>query len=169
MPKQYLAWPSYVVGALLVLVPLSDAVLSIWPFRPGEVSWRFGAFGVTNGALMTPLVGLLTVFAAALLLGHHRVLRTLSVLCGVGAVVLLLVSGLFVLDAVQMRAQVGPDARRAFDVASARVLARALLISGALATFLIAGWRAARKRTRSVGHDVEGTEAAPPILVRVGR
>lgn len=143
--RRYLAVPAYLVASLLALFPLVDTALSILPLRVGEVSWRFGATGLVSRALMTPLLGVLLAFAVALLLEHRRVLRTISVLMGVAAAALVGAFLLFVLDFLQMRGQVNPQARVAFDVASLVALGKyALGLIVALA-FAVAGWKASRR------------------------
>jgi predicted metal-binding membrane protein len=110
------------------------------------VSWRFGAVGIFSRALMTPLFGFFTLFALSLAFEHRRVTRTLAVISGV--LVVCIAGGMlfFVLDAIQMRVQVRPEAVRTFDVATIAALAKygAAIIVGL--GFAIPGWKASRRR-----------------------
>jgi len=159
-----IAVPAYMVAAVLVLFPLLDAALTIWPPQPGAVTWRFGAVGLLSRAVMTPLLGLLVAFALALWLEQRRVLRALAVLSGIVTVCLLGAMALFVLDAIQVRSQVRVDAKTAFDAASLVALGKYGAVLLATLGFAIGGWKAARggpspRRAR------EG--AAPAGLIQV--
>jgi len=114
----------YLMAALLVLVPLAEATSSVWPFRPGEVIWRYGAAGLYSRVLVTPLLGVLLASGTAVVFKHARTLRVFSVAAFAGALVLALWSGLFVLDALQMRPQVHPAGLAPFYAASLQALAR---------------------------------------------
>ncbi len=95
-----LGLPAYLVAAGVIFIPLVDASMSVWPWRPFVVQWRFGAIGLLSNAFMITAIGLLIVLATALLLGHWRTLRVFGVICALGAVVVAVSMGLFALDAV---------------------------------------------------------------------
>jgi hypothetical protein len=169
MKTRALIWPGYAAAALLIAMPLLDTLLSVWPLRPGEVSWRFGAVGLFSRALMTPLLGLLLMFAISLLFDHRRVTRTIAVAAGASILVIGGAMLLFVLDALQMRAQVRPEAMRAFDVATIVAFAKyGFAIITALG-FAIPGWKASRPLDRGApepGKLVVGRSAGAPAGVR---
>jgi hypothetical protein len=120
----------YLIGAMLVTIPLTDALAAVLPARPGAAEWRFGATGLLSGALMTPLLGCFAVLAAATLLEHVRVLRIGAwVLIGVPAL-LFVAAGVLLLDAVQLRAQVEATMRPAFFGAAAKAALKLLLGAG---------------------------------------
>ena len=146
---RYLALPAYAVAAALVLIPLTDASLSLWPWRPGLAQWRFGAIGLLSNALMIPAAGLLIVLVTALVLGHWRTLRVLGALCALGALVTFTSLFLFGLDAIQTRAQVAEVSRASFDAASFVAVGKLLLATIALAGFALAGLRT-RRETRAI-------------------
>ena len=134
----------YGAAALLVLFPTLETVLAVFPFRPGEVAWRYGALGLWSRATMTPLIGLVLALAAATLLGHRRVLAFLAwgsltlALFQIGA------SAAFVLDTVQMRPQVRPEAAAAFDVSAVVALVKILAAAALLLLVFVQGRRAGR-------------------------
>ena len=142
---KYLALPGYSVAFLLFLVPLFDTALTVFPWRFGESSWRFGVVGVFSRALLTPLLGLLIAFAVAVLLDHRAVQRAISVFSGLIAVAVMCILALFVLDALQMRVQVRPEAKTAFDVTSVMALGKYGLAMLVLAAFTVGGWKSSRR------------------------
>ena len=136
MPKLPFMWaPVYFVALLLIFIPISEVVLAAWPLRIGEVTWRYGAFGMIGQGVMTPLLGLLMVLWTAVALQQRWLVKTLTVLCYVGAVIFAGMIALFALDTLQMRAAVADEVRRAFDLAT--IAAFGKHIAGMVGTALL--------------------------------
>jgi hypothetical protein len=142
---RFLAWPAYSMAAILIAYPAAEAFLSLMPWQLGITAWRFGAAGLLSRALMTPMLGLLMLAGLAVLFEHRRLLRVLSVASLVFGVVLILVLGTFLLDALQMRGQIRPDLKRAFDVASLQAAAKFGISAVWLGLLALGGIRAARR------------------------
>lgn len=144
----------YVVAALLVLVPLADALARTWPLRLGDERWRFGTLGILLNAMVTPLLGTFLAAVIAAVLEQRRALRSLAALTLVGAALSLAAIPAFGLDYLQLRAGVTAEAMSGFD-ASARKAIVIGLVSG-LATLVVgvAAWRAA-SRTRPSRTDTD--------------
>jgi len=167
MQMRRIAVPGYLVAFLIFLFPLLDTALSVWPPQTGTLAWRFGAVGLFSRALMTPLLGVLVAFAIALLLEHRTFLRVLAIANGVAVVLIVLVMGLFLLDALEMRVQVRPDAKRAFDAASTVALVKygtGMLVALA---FAVHGWKASKrtgvaKKVKRTGPEILGRHAVSP-------
>ncbi|HET9440315.1 MAG TPA: hypothetical protein VFO52_09095 [Longimicrobiales bacterium] len=145
---RYLALPAYFVAAALVLIPLVDAALSLWPWRPGAAQWRFGAIGLASNALMIPAAGLLIMLATSLTLGHWRTLRVFGAVCALAALCTFVSIFLFGLDAIQTRVNVNPNAHLSFTVASFTAAAKLLLATITLIGCAIAGLRTKAERVR---------------------
>lgn len=145
---------AYLVAALMLIIPVLEVVLSVWPLRVGETSWRFGTVGLLSQALLTPLLGALVLVLLAVTLGHRRTLATVSVVAALLALALLVVIPIFGLDAIQMRTRVRTDAHRAFDLSS--VLATIKLTAAFVVSLLLAigSWKmrkAVMRRAPSAG------------------
>jgi hypothetical protein len=140
-----LAFPSYFVAFSLVSIPLLDTALSVWPLRIGEVAWRFGVAGLFSRAIMTPALGLFIAFATALFLDHRRLLQVFSVLNALAASLVVLGLGLFVLDAVQLRVQVNPQMKTAFDISTMVALGKLTLSIALMFGFAVVAHRAAKQ------------------------
>jgi len=78
--------------------------------------------------LVIPLPGLASAIGLALFAGHRRTLRVLSVLAGLSVLVLLVMSGTFVLDVLQVRRQMRLEAQTNVAVASAHALLKMGLV-----------------------------------------
>ncbi|HEX2188618.1 MAG TPA: hypothetical protein VHG51_06945 [Longimicrobiaceae bacterium] len=139
----------YPIGALLIVAAVSEPALQIWPFRVGELRWRFGAVGLMSGAVLGTLFGLVWIMAVAAVLDHRRTLRAMSVACLLAAVVLTVVAGLFTLDFLQVRSSVDPQFRGALDLTVLRAMAVLGLSIPTAAGLGIGGWRSSRLTGRS--------------------
>jgi hypothetical protein len=160
------AVPGYLILAAMIVFPLIDTVLTVWPFRVSEVSWRFGATGIFSRGLLSPLFGLILVFGLALIFEHRIVQRAVAVVAAILVPVFASACILFALDAVQMRGQVQPQMQTPFDVASLVAFAKLvvmMVISGALG---MAALRGARLSRREGGHGRAGSSATEPLLGR---
>lgn len=144
-----LAWAAYAVALLLIIMPLVELVLGIWPLRIGQLNWRFGAAGLVSQSVMTPLLGMLLAVATAAAVGHRLLARVLSGIAVAGGILGILAIAMFTLDALEARASVRPEAMVAFDRAT--IVAGMRYSLGTITAFLlgIGGWKASRKGSRA--------------------
>lgn len=151
----------YAMTALMIVMPLGETLLSVWPVRLSEPAWRFGAAGLFSRALMTPLLGLVLLAVLGFLLSHRRAVITTAVLAGIAAIVLLVAEGLFVLDALQMRVQVRDEARLAFDLASLLALLKIGLSMVITAVLAVGAWKTTRGGARPHASRADAAAALP--------
>ncbi len=144
--KEYksLAWPLYLTGLGLILVPAVEFVLTASPVSPTILSWRYGAIGLFSRAVVVPTAGVVVIFGTAVLLEHQWVRRAAWVVGFAGGALLLLVVGLFTLDVLQFRHQVRTQALAAFDAANALALLKLLTAMAVLLSVGVSGLRTAR-------------------------
>ncbi|HEU4628294.1 MAG TPA: hypothetical protein VFS08_01065 [Gemmatimonadaceae bacterium] len=135
----------YAVAFGFIVPSTLEFLLVSYPYRFGDMRWRFGAVGLLfNSVLLLPLVGLTIIAIAAVLLEHRRVARIASVLALVAAAAVVLLMPLFVLDYVQLRKIVSPPQLRAYDYTSLKAMLVAVLMF-VIAIFVgIGGLRATR-------------------------
>lgn len=131
-----IALPAYVVALALLLIPIGDVAVAVFPWRMMEPRWRFGATGVVSNALLLPLAGLLIGFVVSVI-AEHRLIRKLTGVTGLlAAMVCVLLLVVFGLDAVQTRAAVRPEMRAGFATAAigaAFKICMATVVFGAVA------------------------------------
>ncbi len=157
---QPLAKALYPMGPLLALASLADPIVRILPFQPGNMTWRFGAVGLVSEGVIGLVFGLACTMGIAALLDHRRTARVLSVIALLVGVVLAVVLAFVLLDALQLRADVQPQLKHAFDVSVAKA---ALMIAVAFPLPLamgIAGWR-----TTSRPRDAVATARQAPAVM----
>lgn len=142
--------PAYLIFTLGAVLPLVELVLAVSPARPTQVMWRFGAVGLFASAAAAPLIMLLLLFGVALLFEDRRVLYVIGTVAALAAALLLVLSGAFTLDALQMKRQVTPAAVNKFAVASVQALVKLILQGVAAAVLAVSAFRAARAIKREV-------------------
>lgn len=134
---------------MFFVVPLLDAIKTVWPVHVDQVRWRFGAMGTLSNFILTPLLAILIAMALALTCKHRRLRRILVWTCSLSATALAMLLLLFVLDFLQIRTTVLPQFRHAMDITSLTVLGKLLLTVVTLVLFALigtgrreVGWRA---------------------------
>jgi len=144
------AWPTYFIAFLLVATPAADFVANVIPIRIGDVGWRYGSVGILAGFLLTPLFGILFALGSAVVLEHRLVLRSLSILNLVMAVLIAALIVLFALDVVQVGATIldeaTAEARSAFRIGAVKAILKYLSFAAGLAWLGITGMRVTRSR-----------------------
>ncbi len=152
----------YAVALALILPSLMEFLLVSFPYRLGNVQWRFGAIGLLfNSVLASPIIGVAVAAFAAVHLGHRITARVIAVIALVIAVTLLVAVPFFLLDFFQLRSQVQPQMKRAFDFTSLKAtLTGALMFVTALA-IAIGTWRATSAGTTAKAR-ARGPVAAKP-------
>ncbi len=119
----------YVTGAVLIVDQLLILFTSISPLSPTSAGWRFGAMGLGIGRATPLLLADTLIILAALWLGHGLMMRIWGGVHFVLAVGLLVLLGLFALDAIQVRQQLVPEAQSAMLLGAARAAVMALVLS----------------------------------------
>jgi hypothetical protein len=152
-----LAWPTYLVAFLLVAITKMDYLTNVWPLRFGEVQWRYGSMGLLAGFLLTPLLGILFAMVASAILEHRLVLRILAIINVVSVAFLVLIIPFFVLDALQLRGTVNPEALTVFDVGVVKAAVKHLSIAVAL------GWLGWAGLSASKGHGKKRRQPSPLV------
>jgi hypothetical protein len=147
IPARYRPWTLglYPLAGLLFLQPFIEAGAATWPPRLAEVGWRFASVGILYTMLPTLLFSLLIAAIAAFLLEHRTPLRIVGVAALVLAVAIVLLSTGFILDAVQLRRIVRPDARGGYDLTAIKALITAIVAITACAMLGVGAFRATRR------------------------
>jgi hypothetical protein len=138
---QRTAGPVYFLGFLFLALPLMDFVMNVWPLQLGKVNWRYGAFGLAGGFLLTPLLGLVILLASGTIYRHRRVLLVTGILSAITGVALALLSMSFVLDSLQVRSGVPAANKGAFDAGVLKALVKDLTGSVSAAWVALASFR----------------------------
>ena len=151
----------YVIALVIVVDQVTELLTLTWPLRPGLASWRFGTLGLAMAKLEFLALADAAALAAGFLLGHRKVLLTLAGLHLLFALAVGTAVGLLILDTVQLRTAVRPEATPAFDMTALRTLVMSLMALLASLTVAVLLWRARGEPPRAEGRD-EG------FLVRAG-
>ncbi len=121
----------YLLALIIAVSPLLELMATVWPMRPGELLWRYGALGLFAGYMPNVALGLALVMVLAHWRRHTTILRVVGVTSVTLAVVILLVMGMFALDIGQVRALRADELRGATLVAG--MLQEVKYLAGAVA------------------------------------
>lgn len=132
----------YLAGLLLLADQFAELVISAYPFRPDEVPWRVGLYGLLLGRTSMIVLADLLIVIPAVLLNHRGVLAFWGAIHLLAGVALGIVAGMFVLDAIVLRNLLPPGSRRPTELTSLRALLLGVLVATAS---LWAGWLAVRE------------------------
>lgn len=141
---QAFAWALAFVGALTVVYPLADLLLTNTPWAFGQVEWRYQVVGRMSQMIITPMLGMALIVAAAIVAKNSvsaRLAGWLSLAISAG---LLVLTALFVAESGQARAAVPAEAQQIFRIGGLRAIVKNVLSS---AGFAVLGWAALRNAT----------------------
>jgi uncharacterized membrane protein len=113
-----------------------------------------------------PVVGLLIAFVVATALEHRVFQRVMAALCAIGAFGLVAAMGLFMLDAIQVRSLMRPEALSSWGVATLTAVVKFVIAIVAIGWFALAGFRNTKpsKRATSPGLVVGGSNKGKPAV-----
>lgn len=156
--------PAYVFLLLTLLFQLVDFVSASTPLRIDSVVWRFAtAGGVSNSAGNFLLLTLL-IYTVALLYVDRRMLTFVGAVSAFLALMLLIGTGSFALDALQLRSRVDPSAIRHFDLASMQAFVKLAIESVVSAFFAISAFRAVSAADKEIQREERNFDS--PIVSR---
>jgi len=146
------AAPSYIAAASLILFPIFDQLMQLVPTaKLHDARWRFGAVGLMSNLFVLTIAGLLIAFLMSAALEHRVFQRVMAVLCAAAALALIMATGLFALDAIQVRSLMRPEAWSSWGVATLTAVGKFAVAIVALAWFAVAGFRSS-KPSKPVSH-----------------
>jgi hypothetical protein len=140
----------YLVMATMTLVQIIDVVIRAMPFRIQSPAWRLGVVGLAANAVGTPMLAFLVILAIAVWAGDRGVVYLMAVLSALAAVLCLLATGTFALDALQMKSQVQAGFARQYDIASFWLAARVVVAAGVFLVFGVSAFRMAKTVRREL-------------------
>jgi hypothetical protein len=159
--QRALGWLLYFLALLLIVAPLSQWLLIVWPMHADVAQWRYGSIGLLEERLTLLVVGVFTAILAAFLLEHRVVQGTLGGLSLLSVPALAGLAVTIALDGLQLRHTVQSEMLRGFDRSLVRMVL-VLLYCAVVAAVL--GWAALKARGKN------GSSRSEPMpLVRAER
>ena len=156
------ALPSYIATFSLILFPLLDQLMQLVPTaKLQDPRWRFGALGLLSNVFVLPVFGLMIVLLLTSLYEDRTFERVVSVLALATSLVLIVLTGLFALDAIQVRGMMRPQALSSWAVATSTALVKLIATMVTTGWFGFKGLQGLRKRPAPVESRVQ----APQVLV----
>jgi hypothetical protein len=114
----------YLVLTYVGIQSLFDLASAMAPVLPELVAWRIRAEGLTAGGWSTPALMVLLLCFLAFALEDRKVLWTLCAVAAIGALLLIVTSGLFALDAIQMNRSVPASGKKPYAISAAYAMGK---------------------------------------------
>lgn len=141
----------YAIGFLMLIDQAAAIIAPLMPFQLGNPQWRFGAFGMAMGHTSTVLFADTLIVVAAVGLEHRAWLRTWGAIHLLMAAVVGVLTAIFLLDGVQVRAQVQPAGRTPILLNTARVGLLSIFVMAVSIWLMVFAWRSTRRASRGAG------------------
>jgi len=148
------------VMALIIVQPLLELYIRSSPFRIHSPVWRLSLVGNASGAISAPILGLFLMLAIAVAVDDRGVSYLVSSLSALGGVFTLAGTGMFALDALQMRSQVQANLSESYGLASSWIAAKLVMSVIVLIALAISAFRAAQGAKRSTSSQVSGKSSS---------
>jgi hypothetical protein len=145
----------YAVAALFLIAPVTDLLGLTWPVRVAEAGWRFGSIGLGFEKAFVQIIGLTLGMGLAAILGHRRVLRSLSALSLSAAFVVCAAMVRFILDFGDLRAFIPAVDLERFDANAYRATLYAILAVPVLVVLGGRAWMASARVDRKSFPDLD--------------
>jgi hypothetical protein len=120
-----------------VVSPIADWFLTNLPLEWSQLTWRYQALGRLSQSLLTPILGISLLVGAGAIGRRSWMCRLGGGLALTGAVALLGLTALFLLDMTGARQQVVPEAAEIFRIGAIRASIKFVLSTLALG---LLGW-----------------------------
>lgn len=146
----------------MFLIPLIDIAVNASPYRIHDPNWRVAFVNTTVGTSTTILFALLITLLVGLFAEDRPTGWLVGIVSALMVVFCVGASGAFVLDALQLRAQVRPGLEGKYNVASAWALGKIILAALGAAVLSINAFRSARSLQRAPGR--RGTKRPSVVL-----
>ncbi len=160
---KHLTTPLLLFAGLLIALPLMELADAVWPMRPGNVEWRFGATGLLSKTLLQPLLGSIIIVVVATQTEKKRLQDAMWGLNAIAAVFLLLVLPLFMLDSLQLRGRVPVEAKFRFDLATIKAV---LVYGSALVVLAALSWGGFKSSQRVARRSRDRSKEPAPLVVQ---
>jgi hypothetical protein len=134
----------YYVGSVILIAHVAELFLYTWPARIHSPTWRLSFVGATANTVFMTLLVLFILVSISVIAGDRRVAFALAGLTALYGLLFVALSGMFVLDALQMRNQVRQPVAGQYDYSAAWVFGRELVGIGGFFLLTVAALRGAR-------------------------
>jgi hypothetical protein len=155
--------PAYLIASLMLLIPLLEIAINAWPPKIHDPGWRFGLIGLSAGVSTGTLLALLIIYFVGVFADERPAIWLVALVSALMVLIFVGASGAFVLDALQMRAQLEPSLQDRYNVQSGWVFAKICLAVLGAAVLSVSAFRAARSVRRNP--DRGGVKAPSALLV----
>ena len=141
--------PAYLIASMMLLIPLIEIAVNAWPVRIHDPGWRIGLIGLSAGVSTGTLLALLIIYFVGVFADERPAIWLVAFVSALMVPLFVGASGTFVLDALQMRAQVESGHQDRFNVQSGWILAKICLAALGAVVLSVSAFRTALSMRRT--------------------
>ena len=156
--------PAYAFLVVTLMFQFTDFMIGVAPFRIESVIWRFSTIGGAANSVGNFLLLVLLIYAVGLTFADRRALWFAGAVSAFIALVLIVGTGSFTLDALQLRSQVDASGVKKFDSATAQALVKLVFEAVVATVFAFSAFRAALAAKKEA--QLQGRGFDSPIVSR---
>jgi hypothetical protein len=138
----------YLIMGFTVITPLVELIIRSAPARIHSPAWRLGLIGAAAGQIPAALVALFVIFVIAAAAEDRGVSYAVSSLSIIAAAMCLLATGVFALDALQMRGLAQSSLADNYDAGSIWVTVRLAVLVLSFVVLAVSAFRVAGSSRR---------------------
>src|SRR3954469_635806 len=112
--SRHMLVPMTLLGISLIALSPLEVLISAFPWRFGEASWRFGMEGLLSNSILYPIFGIVLLVGASGMSTSSVFARATWLISGLFCGGIILLIGAFALDALQVRGSVPAPNHSAF-------------------------------------------------------
>jgi len=157
----------YLIAAMMIVLPLVDVIARTTPYRIHSPAWRLELVNLASNSVGTGILGLLLMLGIAAASGDRGVAFFAAGLSGVATVGWVGLTGVFALDALEMRGQPDANATNQYDAVTIWLAIRVLIAIVMLLALAVSGFRAAKVIRREFARTP--SKGNPALVVGTGR
>jgi hypothetical protein len=145
--------PAALLACMMVVLPLLNTVLRLWPLQPGNAAWRHTAEDLLSMALLSCMVGYVLLNFIAGVGAPRFTLVVLAIVNALGAGALLFMAGEFAINVGRLHGAAAPVARPVVLAGGVKASFKLLAFAVVLGFLASSAFRAWRTRGASVDDD----------------
>lgn len=152
----------YLLGFVLLLLPIGEIVTTAWPFAYDQPLWRFSIGSMAGVSSATMLLGMLVLLIAAVADDSRSMMWMVFAITTIAVLVYWVGGAAFILDAVQLNGRVTQQDPGKFKLSAAWVLVKLLISGVAAVSMAICAMKAIRRSDRPLRTAAGRTEVLVP-------
>jgi hypothetical protein len=139
--------PAYLAAFLLLVYPVLDTLVPALPLHPGVTQWRYAVVLALGGTIINPLLAMLILLGVSIMSEDRMITIAVSSVSVAATLILVIATGMYALDSVQLHGNVAPQMNSRFVAVSLWTLLRFASAALTMAIISVVGIGAVRRQS----------------------